>query len=83
MRYKNWLKKNAKSLEGKRVVLTGSTGGLGKEIALFLAYLKADLVLADRNMEKSNNLKALILKKYPSAKITQVVLDLESTNSVK
>lgn len=83
MRYKRWLKKNAKSLEGKRVVLTGSTGGLGKEIALFLAYLKADLVLADRNMEKSNNLKALILKKYPSAKITQVVLDLESANSVK
>ena len=54
-RYLGWIKKNIGdvTLKGKKVAVTGSTGGLGGEICEYLAYLGADLVLLDRNSKKS------------------------------
>ena len=52
MRIEKWLKKNTSSLVGKRVAVTGSTGGLGGEICRYLARLGADLILVDRNRER-------------------------------
>jgi len=52
MDYKKWLDKNTTRLDGKTIGITGSTGGLGKEICLFLGYLGANLVLINRNIKK-------------------------------
>ncbi len=76
-----WIEKNCKSLENKKVVLTGATGGLGKEIAFCLARLKAHLILACRNKQKAEKLAEEIRQKY-DVKIDFVELDFLSLKSV-
>jgi short-subunit dehydrogenase len=82
MKIKQWLNKNTKSLNGTTIVITGSSGGIGKEISLILASLNAKLIFANRDEEKTNNLKLLILKKYPNVEIEFIKLDLESLTSI-
>ena len=48
-----WIKKYTRALSGKRVVVSGSTGGLGKALCHHLASLGASLVLLDRGRERS------------------------------
>lgn len=83
MKYSRWLEKNTHSLNGKNVVITGSTGGLGKEICLYLLYLGADLILIDRNPQKSSELDAFLKLQYPKAKIKHLIADMEDFSSVK
>ena len=78
-----WIEKNCNSLENKLVVLTGATGGLGKEICLKLAYLKANIVFACRNKLLADKLKTEILEKFPKTQIDFVELDLSNIESVK
>ena len=59
-----WIKKNTKSLVGRWVAISGSTGGIGRELCFHLASLGASLVLVDRNSEKSFALAEQIKKKY-------------------
>ena len=40
-----WLSKNTESLVGKKVAVTGTTGGIGKELCKYLAKLGAELIL--------------------------------------
>ena len=82
MNINKWLSKNTHSLGGKTVALTGSTGGIGRELSMLLAGLGARLVLVDRNRQKAELLKTQILKKYPKTDITLVTADLESEISV-
>lgn len=77
-----WIDKNCGSLEGKTVAITGSTGGIGEWLCDFSLYLKAKLILLDRNPQKQTALKNKLIKKYPSAEITSLTLDLESEISV-
>ena len=42
----------SKMLEGKTCLITGSTSGIGKEIAIGLAKMKANVVLVGRNKAK-------------------------------
>ena len=81
MNYKKWLKENTKDLKNKTIVLTGSTGGLGQEIANFLGMLNANIILADRDFEKSSKLKENLLKKY-NISVKQIKLDLQNLDSV-
>ena len=39
-----WLKNNTKSLDGKTVALTGSTGGIGRELVRYLVLLNANII---------------------------------------
>ena len=82
MNLNKWINKNCKSLNGKRVVVTGATGGLGKELCFLLAKLEANLTLACRNQELAEKLKAEIVKAFPDSKIDIVKLDLSSFESV-
>lgn len=77
-----WIDKNCGSLKGKTVAITGSTGGIGVWLCDYLLYLGASLVLLDRNQIKQATLKGNLMKKYPSAEITSLTLDLESEISV-
>lgn len=48
------------SLAGKRILLTGATGGLGQALALILAQQGARLALVGRNQDKLSALNQLI-----------------------
>lgn len=78
-----WINKNCTRLTGKRVVVTGATGGLGKELCFLLAELDANLVLACRNTTLAEKLKAEIVARHPQTKIDVVELDLANLKSVK
>jgi NAD(P)-dependent dehydrogenase (short-subunit alcohol dehydrogenase family) len=71
------------SMTGKRVIVTGPTSGFGKEIALQLASLGADLVLACRDLERGAQTAAEI-EKHTGAKSCAVMrLDASDQRSVR
>lgn len=83
MNIKKWLQSNTASLKGKTVVITGSTGGLGKEICKILGFLGADLILVDRNFKKSSDHRQEIISRFAKIKVTLLTADLEDMDSVK
>lgn len=78
MGIQKWLERNTKSLKGKTVAITGSTGGLGREICKILAGLGASLILVDRNIEKSKELGRCL-----ECNVDYVTADLSDMESVK
>lgn len=82
MSIEKWLKLNTVSLKGKTVAVTGSTGGLGRELCLYLAKLGANLILVDRNLQKSQKF-ALNLKENYGVSAECVTADLANFSSVK
>ena len=82
MGLESWLEKNCKNLKGKRVVVTGATGGLGREICYVLARFGADIILACRTETLADDLKRSLLAVFPNAKIDFVALDLGNLDSV-
>ena len=83
MKKNKWLLKNCDSLKGRRVVVTGATGGLGREICFHLASLGANIILACRSEEKANNLIAEIKEKHANIEVDFVELNLSKFESVK
>ena len=83
MSINKWLEKNTKALEGKTVAISGSTGGLGRELCVYLCSLGAELILVDRNIEKSRKLADELRSQYPMAQITHVKADMSEITSVK
>lgn len=83
MNIKTWLTKNTSPLTGKTVTVTGATGGIGRELCTYLAELGADLVLADRNPERSNALRGELQAKFPDLNVRHVRCDLADIASVK
>ena len=83
MRYGKWLTKNTSSLSGKVVAISGSTGGLGKHICRYLAYLGASLVLLDRNRSRSEANKRMLEDEFPGVSVSLVTLDLVDVFSVQ
>lgn len=78
-----WLYDNTESLTGKKVAVTGSTGGIGSPLCFYLAKLGANLILLDRNLEKSQNFGNSLKKQFPQIKIEFITVDLSSIESVK
>ena len=83
MNYKKWLKNNTQPLNGKTVAITGATGGLGKEICRYILMLNGNLVLINRNAEKTSLLKQQLLDDFPNAEIMCFSADMEELSSVK
>ena len=83
MKIKKWIKKNTSRLDGKRVVISGSTGGLGRELCLYLSYLGAELVLLDRNSKKSLKLAEDLKMRNPSLTVSHICADMSDMASVK
>jgi len=67
---------------GKRVVITGATGGLGFETALARAGKGAEVILTGRNARKGADALARILGQYPGANVSFELLDLARLDSV-
>lgn len=70
-------------LAGRRILVTGGSGGLGKEAARALAARGAQIVLAARSEEKLAAAKADIEAQVPGASLDTLVLDLASLASVR
>ena len=83
MRVEKWLAENTHSLAGRTVAITGSTGGLGRELCRYLVSLDASLILLDRNTESSQALRAELLEQRPTASVTCVRVDLSDMASVE
>ncbi len=83
MNIKKWLDKNTASLNGKTVAVTGTTGGLGRELCSYLGSLGASLILLDRSSERSSAFRDELIALYPEIDVRCVGVDLESIDSVR
>jgi NAD(P)-dependent dehydrogenase (short-subunit alcohol dehydrogenase family) len=70
-----------KSMKGKRVLITGPTSGVGKEIAIQLASLGAELVLACRDLKKGKATAAEITRRTGATDLVVMKVDTSSQKS--
>lgn len=70
-------------MTNKTVAVTGCTGGLGKQLCFALAKNGFNLIMVDRNQEKSERLANVLRENFQSVKITNVIADMENFSSVK
>lgn len=78
-----WIEKNTSSLAGWTVAVSGATGGIGKWLCRYLAQLGADLILLDRNAERSAALRAALQAEFPRLSVRSIQMDLEALDSVE
>lgn len=64
------------------IAISGSTGSLGNEAVKKLVK-NYDLILINRNIEKTENQKKELLRINPNAKIDIIICNMENYNSVK
>ena len=71
------------NLKNKNVIITGSTGGLGYELAIKYLNEGANLILIGRDQLKLNNLKSDLKKNtLQNQFIVTIKLDLSKLNSI-
>lgn len=83
MKYKKWLNENTQSLKGKKIAITGATGGIGIELCRYLAFLEAQIILLNRSEEKTENLIKTLKAEFPDLKCSFLKIDLGDKNSVE
>ena len=67
-------------LNGKKALVTGSSGGIGLAIALGLAEAGAEVVLHGRNADKLALAAQAITRKFPIAQVSTVQADLATAD---
>ncbi len=82
MSIEKWISKNTHSLKGKTIAISGTTGGLGKELCRYMASLGASLILVDRNAQKSQSFCDELKNKY-GISVRCITADMEDIASVK
>lgn len=83
MNVNKWIIRNTNSLSGKKVAISGSTGGLGRELCFYIASLGAELVLVDRNSERSLALAEELKKANPASTVSHIRADMADMESVR
>ncbi len=68
---------------GKRVLITGPTSGVGREVATQLATLGAEVILACRDLRKGQETVAGIAHSTGSSKLVVIHLDTSSQASIR
>lgn len=68
--------------DGRRIIITGSNSGTGKEAARRLAEAGAEVVMAVRSLERGEGARADILAQCPRAKIEVRRIDLADLETV-
>ena len=82
MNIQNWIKNNTQTLKGKTIAVTGSTGGLGRCFCAHVAGLGANLVLLDRNKEKSEEHAKALIERF-GVGVKTINVDMVDIDSVK
>ncbi|MXV14522.1 SDR family oxidoreductase [Hufsiella ginkgonis] len=73
----------AESLEGKRILITGGTTGIGRAAALMLAAQGANVLICGRHAPELNDTLADAEKLGLSERITGVIADLGTETGIK
>lgn len=71
------------SQPGKVAIVTGANSGIGYETALGLAKKDIEVILACRNAQKAEGARASLVRAYPRARVTCLLLDTSSLRSVR
>jgi len=82
MNIQKYITENCTSLEGRRIAVTGSCGGIGRPLCRHLAALGADLVLMDRNSARSREHGAALVAEFPHIRVDYIQTELEDISSV-
>ena len=70
-------------MNGKRVLVTGATAGIGKQTALELAKLGAEVIIVGRNAEKTAAVVESLRKESGATTIDSFLADLSSMASIR
>lgn len=82
-RLENWTPLSAYDMVGKTVVVTGPTSGLGREVAVTLKSINANLVLVARNQEKLHALIDELRSRPGVGTVLGYVADMGSISAVR
>lgn len=80
---KKWGIQNIPNQNGKTIIITGASSGLGKEATRVLAHKNATVIMAVRNIKKAEAVASEIRCNFPESKIDVRQLELGSLDSVK
>lgn len=75
--------KSKEKMEGKTVIITGCTSGIGKETAREMAKRGARLIMACRNVDAANKIKDEFIQETGNSNIVVKKLDLSSFASIR
>ena len=78
-----WQALESYDLEGRVVVLTGGTSGIGEAAARRYAQMGATLVLVARNQQKTEKLVNSLKVEFANPQIHQVIADLGKQDDVR
>jgi NAD(P)-dependent dehydrogenase (short-subunit alcohol dehydrogenase family) len=78
-----WTSENIPRLDGKTILVTGATSGLGLESARVLAQRGATVILAGRSREKAQAASSELLNEQPDARLEPLALDLTDLASIR
>jgi len=78
----HWDLSHMPSQDGKIAIVTGGNSGIGFETVRALALKNAQIVIASRNITKTEDARQKILLELPAAKIKTMQLDLASLSSI-
>ena len=73
---------NLQQLNGKKIIVTGGTSGIGLSIVKEVLIKGGDVVIMARNLTKANEVKEKLLTQYPDRKIEIVEYDQSEDQSV-
>lgn len=77
MNNENW------NIVGKYCLITGATSGIGKETAISLAHLGANVIFTSRDKERGEEVKKEIIQKTKNENVNYLICDLSSFHSIR